>query len=301
MQSGAVDLAVAYRIYPRVSKPTLVHSGDKLRLSELALRSFRAALGELRVRIYVLLDGCPPEYEAMFLRHFGPEELELIPLEGEGNHATFARQIDLLLDQRESELVYFAEDDYLYAPGALEEMVQLIRETPDAHFVSPYDHRDYYSLRIHQYGSEVRVSERRHWRTAASTCLTFLTRRTTLARTEAVFRRYSTGRCSDASLWFSLTKKRIFRAQPWLGAALGGETLARVFTQAWFRCTRQILFGRRWKLWIPVPSLATHMESAHLAPSVDWGRMVQSLENGDTLPEGHVPVEDGFAAPGSGG
>jgi hypothetical protein len=56
------DLAVAYRVYPGISKEPAVHADDKLRLAELCLRSFKEALGTLRVKVWALLDGCPPEY-----------------------------------------------------------------------------------------------------------------------------------------------------------------------------------------------------------------------------------------------
>ena len=39
---------------------------------------------------------------------------------------------------------------------------------------------------------------------------------------------------------------------------------------AWYFNWRQILFGQRYSLWIPVPSLATHMVATLLAPYVDW-------------------------------
>ena len=47
------DLAVAYRIYPIVSRPALglPFSEDKYRLSEVCLRSFKESLGPLRVKI----------------------------------------------------------------------------------------------------------------------------------------------------------------------------------------------------------------------------------------------------------
>ena len=58
------DLAVAYRIYPSVSRPALglPFSDDKYRLSEICLHSFKESLGSLRVKVWAILDGCPPEY-----------------------------------------------------------------------------------------------------------------------------------------------------------------------------------------------------------------------------------------------
>jgi hypothetical protein len=39
---------------------------------------------------------------------------------------------------------------------------------------------------------------------------------------------------------------------------------------AWFFRWRQILFGRRYSLWTPSPSIATHMIAGQEAPGVDW-------------------------------
>ena len=60
------DVAVAYRIYPKVSRAPPVFADDKYQLSELCLKSFRDSLGSLKVKMFVLLDNCPPSYEDLF-------------------------------------------------------------------------------------------------------------------------------------------------------------------------------------------------------------------------------------------
>jgi hypothetical protein len=72
--AGRYDVAVVYRIYPKVAKPALglPFSDDKERLSEVCLQSFRRSLGTLRAKVWVLLDGCPPQYADMFRRVFAP-------------------------------------------------------------------------------------------------------------------------------------------------------------------------------------------------------------------------------------
>jgi hypothetical protein len=35
-------------------------------------------------------------------------------------------------------------------------------------------------------------------------------------------------------------------------------------------CWRQIIFGKRWNLWIPIPRIAAHMHSSFLAPTFPW-------------------------------
>jgi hypothetical protein len=261
-----IDLAIAYRIYPGVSKNPAFFSTDKLRLSEMCLRSFKAGLGELKVKIWAILDGCPPEYEELFRGIFHSDELEILSLNKIGNLATFSLQIDLLTNQTEAPFVYFAEDDYFYLPNALEKMVAFMRENKDVDFVTPYDHPDSYYTSSRFERHLVRPFGDRYWRTASSTCLTFLTSRQTLLRTRSTFKTYSRGNW-DCPLWLSLTQKyelanprihwhNLFRFALW------GQTLRWGY--------RTLLFGRRYRLWVPLPTLATHMESPCLSPLVDW-------------------------------
>ncbi|HEV2146516.1 MAG TPA: hypothetical protein VGR37_03785 [Longimicrobiaceae bacterium] len=268
------DVAIAYRIYPRVSRATPVFSEDKLRLAELCLRSFRRSLGSLRVKVWAILDGCPPEYEALFRATFAPEELEIVSLPGVGNAATFERQIEILLGQTESDLVYFCEDDYFYRDGEFAEMIAFLREHPDADFVSPYDHRDYYRLDIHDEPARIRAFGGRHWRTAASTCLTFLTTRRVLRETKEVFRSYCRGN-SDAGLWFSLSKHSVRNPLRVLRYLVSDRLNTTIAYHAWRHCAGQLALGRRRSLWIPIPSIATHMDVIHLAPAVDWSGLMR--------------------------
>src|SRR5277367_4796621 len=114
------DLAVCYRIYPGVSRNPIFGFKDKLALVRLNLETFRESLGDLKIKLWVLLDDCPPAYAELLKSIFPETPMQLIPLNGEGNGRTFARQIDILTAQTEADLVYFAEDDYLYLPRALE-------------------------------------------------------------------------------------------------------------------------------------------------------------------------------------
>jgi len=261
-----IDLAIAYRIYPGVSKNPAFFSTDKFKLSEMCLRSFREALGGLKVKIWALLDGCPPEYEDLFRKIFPGNELEILSLNKIGNLATFSLQIDLLTNQTEAPFVYFAEDDYFYLPDALEKMIAFIRNNKDADFVTPYDHPDSYYTSSRFERHYVKPFGDRYWRTASSTCLTFLTSRQTLLRTQSTFRTYNRGNW-DCPVWLSLTQKHelanprvhwhnLFRFAIW------GQTLRWGY--------RPLFFGRRYRLWVPLPTLATHMESPCLSPVLDW-------------------------------
>jgi hypothetical protein len=261
-----IDLAIAYRIYPGISKSPAFFPTDKFKLSEMCLWSFKKALGGLRVKIWALLDGCPPEYETLFRETFQGDDLEILWLDKIGNLATFSLQIDLLTKQTEASYVYFAEDDYFYFPDALKIMIAFMREHQDVDFVTPYDHPDSYHTSSRFERHLVRPSVDRYWRTASSTCLTFLTSREKLVRTQSTFRTYSRGN-RDCPVWLALTQKLeltnirvhwhdLFRLAMWV--------------RTWQWGYRALLFGRRYRLWVPLPTLATHMESPCLSPLIDW-------------------------------
>ena len=44
-----------------------------------------------------------------------------------GNRGTFGLQLDILLKQADSEMVYFAEDDYFYLPGQFFRMLDFLK------------------------------------------------------------------------------------------------------------------------------------------------------------------------------
>ena len=74
----------------------------------------------------------------------------------------------------------------------------------------------------------------------------------------------------DAGMWLSLTKEHIFNpwtllTQPFL-FPFRGYSLA----CAWWFNWEQHLFGRRYTLWVPVPSIGTHMVAGLLAEHEDW-------------------------------
>jgi hypothetical protein len=281
------DLAVAYRICSQLSKAGSAFGNDKYRLSEICLKSFKESLADLRAKVWVLLDNCPPQYTRLFQKYVPAEDLVLVHLNDAGNRATFARQVEILLSQEDAEIVYFAEDDYLYLPGQFPSMIKFIQANHDVHFISPYDHLDCYNLDLHRGPKSLRIFDDRHWRTAASTCLTFLTNRQTLRGARYALQTYSHSN-HDCSMWLSLSKESVFSASKLVKCLLSKDPRgqASLMAKAWLHGWRQILFGRKWNIWIPIPAMATHLDANALSPAVDWTSLIKQkteILNSDQL------------------
>lgn len=272
------DVAIAYRISPKLSPASrgLPFGTDKWPLATACLHSFAEALGSVRAKVWAILDGCPPEYEELFRGHFRPHQLEIVNTAAIGNRATFDLQLDVLTTQSAAEAVYFAEDDYIYHPDCFRRMLSFLLATPECDFVSPYDHPDCYTLDLHRDKKSLRIFEDHHWRTANSTCLTFMSTRTTLQATQSIFRSYRRGNF-DASLWFALTRPpslspirsaRYWKKQRWS---------AKIIANAWRFGFSHIVTAPPHRLWVPVPGLATHLDAPKLSPGVDWNSRILEL------------------------
>ncbi|MCX6154152.1 MAG: glycosyltransferase family 2 protein [Candidatus Kapabacteria bacterium] len=268
------DIAVAYRIYPKISKNPAVFPDDKYKLSELCLKSFKSSLGALRSKIWFILDNCPAEYKSLCLSVFDEKDLVFIEPKGVGNAATFGMQMDILSQQNDSEYMFFAEDDYFYLPDTFSEMLNLIKSSPDVHFVTPYDHDDYYNLKLHSSNYKIIYHQKRHWRTAASTCMTFLTNKKILAQSSSVFRTYTRNNY-DSSLWMALTKVNIFKLSVIFHDFFHHSSYFKTYLKLFYHTFFQAFFGRKYSLYAPIPSLGTHLEKAFLAPGIDWNTEFQ--------------------------
>jgi len=132
MSQFSYDLAVAYRINPKMSAhPPPIFAEDKFKLAELCLKSFKNSLGGLRVKVWALLNNCPPEYEAMFKKLWLAEDLALVRFPGVAAGTTLHEQSRILAEQTDAEIAYFAEDDYFYLPGQFQQAVNFLNVVGD--------------------------------------------------------------------------------------------------------------------------------------------------------------------------
>lgn len=262
------DLTIAYRIFPGITKAPPIFGNDKLRLSELCLKSFIRSLGGVDFKLFAVLDSCPKPYEQLFERIVPAERLEFVRLSKAGNPGSFGAQLDLLTHQNRSKYVYFAEDDYFYLENAMAEAVQFLDTHSEIDLLTLYDHPDYYSHPLHQHPRDIIKYGGRTWQSVATTCMTFLGRAESVARLRDAFSTYSR-KDYDNAMWLSITRRRLHNPFYLLRHICDVSTL-KMFAKGWLHTPSRNLFGRRYKLYAAMPSLANHLDGTHDAPGIDW-------------------------------
>lgn len=267
------DIAIAYRIYPGVSKVPPIFSDDKYKLSELCLYSFKQALSNLNIKLFALLDNCPDYYVDLFKKYFSEDELEIIRYEGIGNAGTFKEQIRILEEQNYSEYIYFAEDDYFYLNNAIEKILKVIKSQREVDFISTYYHSDYDIMKVHkEFNSEIKNFDDIKFKSVCSTTLTFLTTKTKLMKTKKVFLTYLK-KNTDAGIWLSLTGHKVKNPINLIKYVLTDYMWFKILFKAWMFTKKQIIIGKKMRLYVPEISLSTHMDSICLSPHIDWEKI----------------------------
>ena len=268
-------LAIAHRVCPALAK-TAVGFGTKEEMVQATTRSLAASLSSFdgAVRLFVILDGCP-SYRTFFTDAFAPVGNVQISFEDTpsiGNQATYARQFEILLKQTDADYLYFSEDDYIYQSTAFAAMAEFL-DRKGVDFVTPLDHPDRYNHALGNKGplrkETIRTSHHCHWRTAESSCMTFMTTRCVFDEAKALIKTYGTG-AMDGTMWVALTKTGVFNPAKILSAALAYILrLNRPFVFymplcAWKHCRLHMLTTRRFSLWQPIPTLAVHLSRTSL-------------------------------------
>lgn len=270
------DIAIAYRCYPKISKKPFQWSDDKLSMICWWLESLLRCTQDLKVKLYIIDDGCPIERQKDIKKYIESVDFEYITTPSIGNAGTFKKQVELLSHQKDAAFVYFAEDDYIYTDKGFSEWIQLLKNNK-ADFVTLFDHRGHYTAYHHsiQHHYIIDDTHQRIWKTLPSTCMTFMTSKTILLETQQYLLKYSAW-VRDYPLRLWLTKYNIFR---WIDIdrSYKDKLLYTIKIPAtrlhlgmlWIKCWKQVLFGKKYRLYCPVPSIATHLESEDRAPLVD--------------------------------
>ena len=92
-------------------------------------------------------------------------------------------------------------------------------------------------------------------------------------------------------MWLSLTKRRVFNPVAPIRYLLQGLFYWKILVKAWLYGWRQILFGRRRHLWVPVPGIATHLDATGLGPNADWIALMQQKMTEQRMVEQRIQVK----------
>lgn len=267
------ELTIAHRVCPSLSK-TAIGFSDKPSMVKATAESLAASLHEFgkTTRLIAILDGCGESYESLFQQTFSSVKnvhLEIIKTASIGNQATYAKQNEVLLEAQNTRLVYFSEDDYVYATNAFSAMADMLSR-PDVDFVTPLDHPDRYNHVLSAPKSaEVKVSPYCHWRTVGTSCLTFMTTSKILHECSSFLKTFGTG-AMDGTMWLGLTKEDVrdfSKVIPPAFAYICGRDKPFGYYMplcAWKHHGMKILTTRKYKLWQPIPSLAVHLSGTSL-------------------------------------
>lgn len=241
---------------------------------DVALASLLGAAAQLPPgdRIFVN-DGVLPDPRASRVAASG----EIIELCGVGNARSYRACVAMVEYRKwdDDDIVYFAEDDYLYLDDAFVRLREAVEALPEVAYFSLYDHPAYHrkrSQRLFIARRPARTVRDLTWRAVRSTCMTYAARVGALRSDSWVHYVCCRGAMPlDYAMWSILE-----------GA--GGFPLHRLLKAAEAPYARSIV-GRNvarivrskppHRLYAPVPSMATHMQTSMLAPGRDWASVAR--------------------------
>jgi hypothetical protein len=295
------DIVVAYRVYPKISGNCgYFVGGNKFDLTKLCLDSFKSSFGNIKVKMFAILDRCPQEYEDLFHEYFDDDDLNIIKISEGGNRETFVVQLKVLLEQNHSNIVMLAEDDYFYLPNTMKHAVDVLKQDK-VDFITTYNHLDYYTMQLYNIDHKYIFTENMAWKRVGATTCSFATTKNILKKTYTHFSSYRLNNSgSDIHIFLRLTKTKMrspmfFIYITLVSSKIGIKILKiceeyllrytdlrninydprparRKFLDAWIKANgwKQIMFGKKYNLYSPTFPFSTHLSSQYMSPNHDW-------------------------------
>ncbi len=171
---------------------------------------------------------------------FFSSEVEIVKINCGTEASSFLETLEIIKkdDNKDDDIIYILEDDYLHVPGWENIIIEGINDL-GADYISLYDHLDKYKD-YPDLLSKICVTKSCHWRTVPSTCNTYACKYSTLIRDFDIHRLYSinhyNGVSSDNSKFLHLGS-----------------------------------IGRN--LFTPIPGYSTHC-NLEMSPTIDWEKQL---------------------------
>lgn len=189
-----------------------------------------------RVKITVMFDGRYEDFVEDFISGYqaNPEygiELKFLEAGSDKNSALITLHYIARSGIPDGDVVYMLENDYMHAPGWVSKVLELYDANIAFDYVSLYDHMDKYFLEMYAgLQSRIVVTPSQHWRTAPSSCASYLVQMAT------------------------------FKADY--------DVLAQGLPDYYF--FKILAEQRQRVLLTPIPGLSTHGMAGYLSPAVPW-------------------------------
>ena len=150
---------------------------NKLELVDVCIKSMN--LSNIEIIKYAFIDNPTSEYENFISKHF---DKIIHTAEGKdiddivngwpvfGSVGSLIRLFEFMLDNqhKDNDVILLVEDDYLFAPDAINKWVKAVQSLGD--FVTPFDHPDRYIRSDDLYAKKTRIQivSNHHWRQSES-------------------------------------------------------------------------------------------------------------------------------------
>lgn len=229
-------MKVFYRIYPGKPDNRPFDSGNKLKLVQRCLRSFMASVAVADVHITFLLDGCPPiDWVRVVFDAMDPYSVITYDIIKLDGIGNKPSFLEQL------EMALDGPDDefvYFAEDDYLYRPMAIAKmlgfnSVMENSFITPYDHPDRYSRGDDRF-VESHIEVRDDWHWRTAESTTMTFGASRrLIKDTAHVMRYNA--CEGRRMWYSIPA--------------------------------------RYRLWSPIPSLATHVHDGVLAPCVDWEKI----------------------------
>jgi len=186
-------------------------------------------------------------------------EIKVENLTTNSNTKAYSYVVKKACGARDEDEILLVEDDYLWLPEAISEMVGAMRSISGVDYLTPYDHPVRYDdtfyggVDLPHWKNKIFQFGNRHYRSLESTCMTYMTLGKVLKEDLSLHLDYSPEdkKCPN--------DRELFRRLQQLG---GYNDLKQ----------RRLLVG-------PMPSLATHLHVPYLAPIVDWEEKAKEVNS----------------------
>ena len=154
-----------------------------------------------------------------------------------GINDTCLLQYEMAFKQTEHQEILFLECDYIWNDIPYIGE-KFVEGIRQLGLVSPYDHLNFYiDQKLHSSVCEIKLVGSQHWRSTERNTMTFGVRSGVFKENYEIFKKYG---YLDADVWYEL-------------------------------------LDQSWPLYVPIPSMATHMVKDWLAPSVQWEELWTTL------------------------